>query len=167
MGAVLHDEDAERVAGAQHGHAEEGLVDLLARLRLVGEGGVRLRVGQVERLGLLGDEADQALARLHGGEVDGVAVQALGGVELERAVGPQHIERADLRHHVVGDEDDDLVEARLRTDRLRHDLAEAAQQQARTAESASHALAPKPVSGQPTKHESMPPSCGPADPNHP
>ena len=58
--AVLHDEHAERAPGAQHRHAEEGVVDLLARLRQVGEGRVRLRVGQVERPRLRGDEADQA-----------------------------------------------------------------------------------------------------------
>ena len=51
-GAVLHDQHAERVAGAQERHAEEGVVDLLAGLRPVGEGRVRLRVGEVERLGL-------------------------------------------------------------------------------------------------------------------
>ena len=50
----------------------------------------------------------------HGGEVDGLALQALGGVEFEPAVGVQHIDRADLGHHVGGDLDDDLVEARLR-----------------------------------------------------
>ena len=61
--AVLHDEHAERVAGAQDRHAKEGVVDLFARFRPVGEGRMRLRVGQVERLGLAGDEADKALAR--------------------------------------------------------------------------------------------------------
>ncbi len=36
--AVLHDQNAERAAGAQHRHAEEGVIDLFARLRQVGEG---------------------------------------------------------------------------------------------------------------------------------
>ena len=63
VGAVLHDEHAERAPGAQHRHAEEGVVDLLARLRQVGEGRMRLRVGQVERPRLRGDEADQAARR--------------------------------------------------------------------------------------------------------
>ena len=43
-GAVLHHQHAERVAGAQHRHAEEGVVDLFAGLRPVGEGRMRLRV---------------------------------------------------------------------------------------------------------------------------
>ena len=47
---------------AQDRHAEEGVVDLLAGLRLVGEGRVVLRVGERERLGLARDQADEALA---------------------------------------------------------------------------------------------------------
>ena len=43
---VLDDEHAERVAGPQDRHAEEGVVDLLAGLRPVGEGRVRLGVGE-------------------------------------------------------------------------------------------------------------------------
>ena len=61
--AVLHDQHAERVAGAQDRHAEEGVVDLFAGLRPVGEGRMRLRVRQVERVGLARDQADQALVR--------------------------------------------------------------------------------------------------------
>ena len=61
--AVLHDQHAERRAAAQHGHAEERLVDLFAGLRLVGERGMVLRVGERERLGGGGDEADEALRR--------------------------------------------------------------------------------------------------------
>ncbi len=137
---VLHDEDAEGVAGPQQRHAEEGVVDLLARLRLVGEGRVRLGVGQRERLGRRGDEADEALARGHRREVHGGAVEAFGGEQFEGAVAPHHVDGADLRHHVGGDQDDDLVEALLRADRLRHDLAEAAQKDARTAVSGWHGL---------------------------
>ena len=47
---VLHDQHADRRAAAQDRHAEEGLIDLLAGLRLVGEGRMVLRVGQRERL---------------------------------------------------------------------------------------------------------------------
>ena len=88
-----------------------------------------LRVGERQRLGRLGDQADEAFAGAHRGEVDRFAVQAFGRVELEPAVGAQHIDRADLRDHVGGDVDDDLVEPRLRADRLRHDFAKPAQQQ--------------------------------------
>ena len=97
-----------------------------------------LGVGQRQRLGLGGDQADDALAEPHRREMHRLAVQAFGGVEFEPAVGVQHIDRAHLGHHVEGDLHDDLVEARLRADRLRHDLAEAAQQQPRSAQRATH-----------------------------
>ena len=45
---VLHHQHAERVAGAQDRDAEEGVVDLFAGLRPVGEGGMGLGVGQVD-----------------------------------------------------------------------------------------------------------------------
>ena len=70
--------------------------------------------------------------------MDGFAVETFGGEEFEPAVGAQHIDRADFRDHVGGDMDDDLVEAFLRADRLRHDFAKAAQQQTRSAERAKH-----------------------------
>ena len=62
-GAVLHDENAERIAAAQDGHAEEGLIDFLAGFRPIGEGRMSLGVGERQRLGLFGDQADQAFAR--------------------------------------------------------------------------------------------------------
>ena len=61
-------------------------------------------------------------------EMDGFPIQAFGGGQLEHAVAAHHIDGAHLRHHVRGDLGDDLVETVLRPDRLRHDLAEAAQQ---------------------------------------
>ena len=99
-----------------------------------------LGVRESQGLGRRGDQADEALAGAHGGEVDGFAVEALGGKKLEHAVAAHHIDGADLRHHVGGDENHDLVETILRSDRLRHDLAEAAQQKARTAGSTWHEL---------------------------
>ena len=147
VGAVLDDQDAERIAGAQQRHAEEGVVDLLARLGLIGEGRVALGVGERQGLGRRGDQADEALAGAHDGEVDGFPVQALGGEKLEHAVAAQHIDGADLRHHVRGDLGHDPVETVLRPDRLRHDLAEAAQQKARTAGSTWHELSVPVLSG--------------------
>ena len=70
--------------------------------------------------------------------VHGLAVEALGGIKLERAVDAQHVDGADLRHHVGGDQHHDLVEAVLRADRLRHDFAKPAQQYARSSQRAAH-----------------------------
>ena len=133
LDAVLHDQHAQRIAAAQDRHAKEGIVDLFARLRPVGEGGVGLRVVQRQRLGGFCDQADKALARAHGGLVDGLALQALGGEQLQPQIGAQHIDRAHLRHHVGCDVHDDAIKARLCVHRLRHDFAESAQQQARSA----------------------------------
>ncbi len=138
--AVLHHQHAERIAGAQHRHAEEGVVDLFAGFRPVGEGRMRLRVRQVDRAGLACDQADQAFVGAHHGAVHRFAIEAFGGVELERGVDAQHVDRADLRNHVGGDQHHDLVEAFLRADRLRHDFAKPAQQHARTAERATHGV---------------------------
>ncbi len=130
---VLHHQHAERIAGAQDRHAEERVVDLFAGLRAIGEGRVRLGFGQVDRIGFAGDQADQAFLGLQHGLVDGFALEALGGVQLQGSVHAQHVDRANLRHHVGGDQDDHFVEAFLRADPLRHDLAEPAEQHARTA----------------------------------
>ena len=64
LGAVLHRQHADGVAAAQDRHAAERVVDLLAGLGPVGEGRVMLGVGELHRLGLLGDQTDQTLARL-------------------------------------------------------------------------------------------------------
>ena len=101
-----------------------------------------LSVRQVDRLGFAGDQADQALVLAEHGLVDRLALEAFGGVKLERAVYAQDVDGAHLRHHVGGDQDDNLVEAVLRADRLRHHLAEPAQQHARTAERATHRIVP-------------------------
>ena len=98
---------------------------------------------QVDRIGLAGDQADQAFVRAQHGLVHGLLVEAFGGVELERAVHAQHVDRADLRHHVGGDQHHDLVQALLRADLLRHHLAKPAQQHARTAERATHDVIPR------------------------
>ena len=136
--AVLHHQHAERIAGAQHRHAEEGVVDLLAGLGPEREGGVVLGVRKVDRVRLARDEPDQALVRAQHGLVDGFRLEAFAGVQFERAVHAQHVDGADLRHHVGGDQHHDLVQAFLRADRLRHHLAKPAQQHARTAERATH-----------------------------
>jgi hypothetical protein len=79
-GAVLHHQHAEGVARAQDRHAEEGVVDFFAGLRPIGEGRMGLGVGQVDRLGVARDLADQAFVGAQHGLVDGFALQAFSGV---------------------------------------------------------------------------------------
>src|SRR3569832_640677 len=97
-----------------------------------------LGVVQIERGGLAGDEADQALMRAQHGAVHGIAVQTLGGVEFERIVDAQDVDRAHLRHHVGGDQHYDLVQPLLRADLLRHGFAKPSQQDAGASRRASH-----------------------------
>ncbi len=149
LGAVLHHQHAERVAGAQDRHAEEGVVDFFAGLRAERERGVVLRVAQIERVGLAGDQADQALMRAQDGAVDGVAVEAFGGVEFERVVDAQHIDGADLRHHIGSDQHHDLVQSLLGRDLLRHGFAEPSQQDAGASRRAPHV--PKSSSARPAR----------------
>ena len=137
-GAVLHDKDAERIAATQYRDAKEGLIDFLAGFRAIGKGGVGLGVGQCQRLRLFRDQADQTFAGGQGREMDRFAIQALGGVELQLAVGAQDIDGANLGHHIGGDMDDDPVQSRLCAHRLRHDFAKPAQKQTGSAQSAAH-----------------------------
>ena len=116
---------------------------------------MRLRVGEIDGARLAGHEADQALVGAHHGVVDGVAVEAFGGVKFQRGIDAQHIDGAHLRNHVGGDQHHDLVKAFLRADRLRHRFAKPAQQHARTAERAAHgvrSLGPYLTGAQPVSH---------------
>jgi len=93
-----------------------------------------MRIGrsirQVHRLCGFADHADQALAFLKPGLVDSIGAQALGGKQLQHLAGTAQIDGADLRHHIGGDDADQLVQPHLGGGLLRHDLAQAAQKQA-------------------------------------
>ena len=99
-----------------------------------------LRIGERQRLGRFGDQADKALALAHRGEMDGLAVQAFGREKFEPAVGAQNVNRANLGHHIRGDENDDLIEPVLRADRLGHDFAQPPQQLTRPSRHGAHHL---------------------------
>src|SRR5207248_995287 len=66
--------------------------------------------------------------------------EAFGCIKLEGGIDAQHIDGADLRDHVGGNQHHDLVKALLRADRLRHDFAKPAQQHARTTKRATHGV---------------------------
>ena len=85
-GAVLHHEHAERRPAAQHGHAEERLIDFFARLRLVGKGRMRLRVRERKRFRGFSNQADEALAAAHGCQMDCFSIQAFGRIKFQPTV---------------------------------------------------------------------------------
>ncbi len=117
------------------------MVDLLARFRQIGEGGMRLGVGKVERPGGGRDGADEALAHLELGKVDGARIEAFSRVELEDAVGAQHVDGTHFRDHVLRDLAHDLVQAFLRLERLRHEFAQPLEKNARARGEVSHRVA--------------------------
>src|SRR5262249_54967725 len=101
------------------------------------------RLREVDRVRLAGDQADEAFVLAQHGLVHRLLLEAFGGVKLERAVHAQHVDGADLRHHVGGNQHHDLVQAFLRADRLRHHLAKPAQHRAWPAERATHEVIPR------------------------
>ena len=138
FGAVLHRQHADDLAASEDRHAHQRLVDFFAGFRPVGKTRMRLRIGEIERPCMLGNVADQAFADLQPRVVDGRRLQAFGGREFEFALPVDQIDRADFGDHVGSDQHDDLVEPLLRALRLRHDFAQPAEQNARTADGARH-----------------------------
>ena len=70
-------------------------------------------VGKVERPAKAHDVAYQAFPWLHPCQVNGVRGQALRGEQFHMAVALAHVERADFRHHRLGDDANHHVQARL------------------------------------------------------
>ncbi len=124
-----------------------------------------LGVGQGQRPRMGGDVADQALADAQAGLMHGGGQQALGGEQFEHFAGTHHVAGADLRHHVDGDQLDDLVEAFLRGAAARHDVAQAAEQPARDGDGTGGLHGGGAVTGRPPRRGRAPP--GPLRPAPP
>ena len=130
--AVLHHQHAQHAAGAHDRHAGQRMVDLLARLRAVGELRMALRVGQRQRPVMGGDVADQALADPQARAVHGRGIEALGGEQFQHFAGPQQVDRADLGHHLVGDQAHDLAQRVLDGLGTRHRVPEPLEEHSRS-----------------------------------
>ena len=107
------------------------MIDFLAGFRAEGEEGMVLRVGQVERPGVVGDVADQAFADTQAGLVHRRRLQSLGGEQFQDFAGALDVDRAHFGHHIGSDDDDDLVQTFLGCAGARHDVAHPRQQAAR------------------------------------
>ena len=125
--AVLHRKHAEDAFAAHDGNRKEGMKRVFAGFRAIGEARMFRRVRKIEELGRIGDETDKALALLQPGAMNGIAVEAFGGEELELAATPAQVNGTHFRDHIGRNQRDQLVEARLGVSPLRHDLAQAAQ----------------------------------------
>jgi len=149
--AVLHDQDADHARAADDRHAHEGVVQLLARFRAVGEGGMGPGVGQRHGAAMGGDLADQALAHPQAGLVDGGLAQAVGGEQLQHLAGAHDVAGADLGLQGVGDGAHDLVEPLLSGPATGHDVAQPRQEAAcdiGIAIALLHPLVPSPRTGR-------------------
>ena len=124
LGAVLHDENAEHLTGTPDRHRQQRVVDLLAGLRSVRECRVARCLGLIHRDIQLGAAADETFTALHAHGMHGTGVQTFAGEQLERAILPLEVNRADLGHHHAGDLLDDLVETLLAVAEFGHDLAQ-------------------------------------------
>ncbi len=114
----------------QDRHAKKGLKRIFAGLRPVGEFGMMLRIGKIERLRRAGNLADQAFTHRKRGAVNGFRIKALGCEQLQHATADE-IDRGDLAHHVGGNERDQPVEPLLRRTLLGHERAHLAKQEPR------------------------------------
>ena len=153
---VLDGENAQCLPGAQYRHAEEGIEFFFAGFRAIGKAGMAGRIIETERLCLGGDETHQPFAQTQRGQMHRFGLEALGGEEFERAVVAQHIERADIGPHVLGDEGDDLVETSLRRQGLRHRLAQLPQEHPRAAYGRHHRLVRQPAKPPPLSEDAAP-----------
>ena len=151
------DQHAEHAAGAHDRHAGERVVDLLTRLRAVGELRMALRVVERERPGVGGDVADQALADPQAGAVHGRGIEALGGEQLEHLAGAQQVDRADLGHHLVGDQAHDLAQGFLGRAATRHRVPEPLEEHSRSGQGSPslHGQTARCLSRMTTKLRSM------------
>ena len=97
------------MAAAADRHGKQGGKRFLPSFRAVDKGGMHLRIGQVERMPRGGRKPDQSLAHAQAGAADRVGAQALGGKQFEDVAGPQHVDRADFRHQLGGNQAGDLA----------------------------------------------------------
>ena len=130
--AVLDDQHAEHPARTHDRNAGQRMVDFLARLGAIGELRVVLRIVERQRPPMGGDVAHQALADPEARAVDGRGVEALRGEQFQHLAGAQQVDRADLRHHLVGDQSHDLAQRHFDGLGTRHRVPEPLEEHSRS-----------------------------------
>ncbi len=122
---VLHREHAHRPPRAPHRDREQRGIGLLPGLGPVREGGMILRVRQVERLAGGGDQTDDPLAHPQPRPPDRARPQAHGRHQLQDVARPHRVDRAHFRHQLGSDQPHQFAERRRPA---RHRLAQAGEQ---------------------------------------
>ena len=123
---VLDAEHPDGTFAADDRDAGKAVEQLFAGFGAIGEVGVRRRLVEVQRFDLVGDHADQPLAKPEAGHVHRLLLQPAGRVKFERAVA-QQIDRAHLAVEAFADDADDAVQLSLRVGARRHDLVQPGQ----------------------------------------
>ena len=108
------------------------MIDFLAGLGAVGELRMMLRVVQRQRPAVGRDVADQTLADPQARRVDSRGVQALGCEQLKDFARAQQVDRADLGHHLVGDQTNDLAQRHFDGLGTRHRVPEPLEEHSRS-----------------------------------
>ena len=124
--AMLHADHAHRTLGPDDRHAGEAVEFLLAGFGHVEEVRMRRRLGQVQRVVILGDRADQAFSAGETGDVNRFGVEAARRIKLQRTFA-QQIDRADFAIQRLADDIDDMVQLALRMSAAGHHFVEAGQ----------------------------------------
>jgi hypothetical protein len=130
--AVLHHQDAEHATRAHDRHAGQRVIDFLTRLGAIGELWMGLRVVERQRPAVGRDVADETLADPEAGTVHRRGIEALRREQFQHLAGAQQVDRADLGHHLVGDQAHDLGERVLDGTRTRHRVPEPLEEHSRS-----------------------------------
>jgi hypothetical protein len=120
-------------------HARERMEALFAGFRAEGEIGMGGSLGEIERLAVLGNRADKALAHGHARDMDGGLFEPAGGEEFEHPLA-QEVDRADLAVEVLADHVDDAIELGLGSGTRGHDLVQGGQDRAGRGNSRHHGV---------------------------
>ena len=126
---VLDAEHADRALAPDNRHPGERVEFFLAGFGAIGEVRVRGRLGEVERLDILGDRPDQPFADRHPGDVDRLLRQPAGGEQFEHAFA-QQVDRADLAIEPFANHPDHVVELGLGIAARSHHIVEPGQDRA-------------------------------------
>ena len=121
---MLDAQDTDRPFAVDDRDAGKGMELFLARFGAVGEIGMRLGLGQIERLDIVRDRAGKPLAHGQPRHVHRFGIEALRRIKLQRTFA-QQVDRADLARQAFGDDLDHPVELVLRMRAPGHHLVQA------------------------------------------
>src|SRR5690349_14871671 len=96
-----------------------------------------LRVVERERTAMSSDIAHQALADSQASAVHGRRIEALGCKKLKHLACTQDVDRANLGHHLIGDQAHDLAQRLFGGDATRHRVPEPLEEHSRSGQGSS------------------------------